>query len=660
MGDLKENVDSGVYVKDLTSFVVRSSHEIDQVMQAGKKNRSVGETLMNAGSSRSHAIFTIIVECAEADEQRGEHIHGGKLNLVDLAGSERQSKTGATGDRLKEATKINLSLAALGNVISALVDGKSSHIPYRDSKLTRLLQNSLGGNAKTVMCANAGPADYNYDETLSTLRYANRAKNIKNKPKINEDPKDAMLREYQDEIKMLKAQLEAAGKGMMINERGEQVQATNAKREIVEKIVERVKEVKVGVSDEDLEKIRHEAENEKQVLMKQAQDDMKSLIDQQSRTAQEREELQAALEREETDKEKIREQKESLMSKLKQMEEKLISGGEMMTKASQQEGLLRKAEMELRLRQQQETTLARELAEKEEANLQLEEHFSSLQEEVEVKTKKLKKLWTKFQQAQQEAVDIKGEFQKERTDLVDTVRHLTRAIQLKDAIIANFIPEETAANLEKRALWSEDMDCWTMSKLDVNNSSRTRLLRPVSSKTLRRPETDFARNRRQYDNSSRYRAENIVSLEFDLPEKTTQDFEGPGMISKLDHILAMSINSYDPADYIEFLRGREDRRDTNGRSSSTSSRSSGKDGRDGLDYYGASTGEDNKAGDRENRKSKSKSSSRRQSEVTENGENSIQYEEESMPARRPSKSKKSSGSSRRESERKEYNYNDYK
>merc|ERR1712190_436242 len=120
------------------------------------------------------------------------HIRVGKLNMVDLAGSERQSKTGATGDRLKEATKINLSLSALGNVISALVDGKSSHIPYRDSKLTRLLQDSLGGNTKTVMIANCGPADYNVEETISTLRYASRAKNIENKPRINEDPKDAM------------------------------------------------------------------------------------------------------------------------------------------------------------------------------------------------------------------------------------------------------------------------------------------------------------------------------------------------------------------------------------------------------------------------------------------------------------------------------------
>ena len=122
-------------------------------------------------------------------------IKAGKLNLVDLAGSERQSKTHATGARLKEeATQINLSLSALGNVIKALVEGKQNHVPYRDSKLTRLLQDSLGGNTKTVMIAAISPADYNFDETLTTLRYASRAKNIKNKPRVNMDPKDALLK----------------------------------------------------------------------------------------------------------------------------------------------------------------------------------------------------------------------------------------------------------------------------------------------------------------------------------------------------------------------------------------------------------------------------------------------------------------------------------
>nr|XP_020024248.1 kinesin-like protein KIF17 isoform X2 [Castor canadensis] len=203
--ELKEHPEKGVYVRGLSMHTVHSVAQCERIMDTGWKNRSVGYTLMNKDSSRSHSIFTISIEIYAVDERGKDHLRAGKLNLVDLAGSERQSKTGATGERLKEATKINLSLSALGNVISALVDGRSKHIPYRDSKLTRLLQDSLGGNTKTLMVACLSPADNNYDETLSTLRYANRAKNIKNKPRINEDPKDALLREYQEEIKRLKA-----------------------------------------------------------------------------------------------------------------------------------------------------------------------------------------------------------------------------------------------------------------------------------------------------------------------------------------------------------------------------------------------------------------------------------------------------------------------
>ncbi|XP_059997186.1 kinesin-like protein KIF17 isoform X1 [Lagenorhynchus albirostris] len=203
--ELKEHSEKGVYVKGLSMHTVHSVTQCERVMETGWKNRSVGYTLMNKDSSRSHSIFTISIEICAVDERGKDHLRAGKLNLVDLAGSERQSKTGATGERLKEATKINLSLSALGNVISALVDGRCKHIPYRDSKLTRLLQDSLGGNTKTLMVACLSPADNNYAETLSTLRYANRAKNIRNKPRINEDPKDALLREYQEEIKKLRA-----------------------------------------------------------------------------------------------------------------------------------------------------------------------------------------------------------------------------------------------------------------------------------------------------------------------------------------------------------------------------------------------------------------------------------------------------------------------
>ena len=204
--DLRDK-DTGVYVKDLSTFVVKSPQDMLRVFSEGNVNRHVGSTNMNEHSSRSHSVFTITVESSEMDDQGESHIKVGKLNIVDLAGSERQSKTGATGERLKEATKINLSLSTLCHVISSLTDPKCTYIPYRDSKLTRILQDSLGGNTKTVMIAALGPADYNIDESMSTLRYASRAKHIQNKPRINEDPKDAMIREFHDEITRLREQL---------------------------------------------------------------------------------------------------------------------------------------------------------------------------------------------------------------------------------------------------------------------------------------------------------------------------------------------------------------------------------------------------------------------------------------------------------------------
>jgi hypothetical protein len=205
---IKEDPQKGPYVKDLTTVITKNVAETEKALFAGIKGRKVGATAMNADSSRSHSMFTLYIETSEQDKLTGKQkIKAGKLNLVDLAGSERQSKTNAVGVRLDEAKAINVSLSALGNVIKALVDGTAQHIPYRDSKLTRLLQDSLGGNTKTVMIAAISPANYNYDETLSTLRYADRAKSIKNKPKINEDPKDALLKQYENEITELRMML---------------------------------------------------------------------------------------------------------------------------------------------------------------------------------------------------------------------------------------------------------------------------------------------------------------------------------------------------------------------------------------------------------------------------------------------------------------------
>ncbi|XP_035706780.1 kinesin-II 95 kDa subunit [Folsomia candida] len=204
---IHENPNGGVHIKGLSSYLCSSFQEIVDLLAKGKLSRVVGATNMNEHSSRSHAIFQVTIETSDQTDIDGEHIKVGKLNLVDLAGSERVSKTGAEGMRLKEAGKINLSLSTLGNVISALVDG-AAFIPYRDSKLTRILQDGIGGNSRTVMVATVGPAGYNYEETINTLRYASRAKNIENKPRINENPKDAMLRTYQEEINRLRSMVQ--------------------------------------------------------------------------------------------------------------------------------------------------------------------------------------------------------------------------------------------------------------------------------------------------------------------------------------------------------------------------------------------------------------------------------------------------------------------
>ena len=193
---IHEDKDKGVYVKDLTDYPVNTIEDMKQKLAEGSKCRHTASTQMNNVSSRSHSIFMIRVE--QAEEIEGvQKVKVGRLNLVDLAGSERQKKTKADATRSKEGIYINCALSVLGQVISALTSPNPAHVPYRDSKLTRLLQESLGGNAKTIMIANIGPADYNYDETMSTLRYAYQAKKIKNKPKINDDPKDALIREYQ-------------------------------------------------------------------------------------------------------------------------------------------------------------------------------------------------------------------------------------------------------------------------------------------------------------------------------------------------------------------------------------------------------------------------------------------------------------------------------
>lgn len=179
--EIKEHPVLGVYVKGLQEIVVDSGPKLQSIIDQGSSNRTVASTQMNADSSRSHSVFIITIHQKDAEDERNNCF--AKINLVDLAGSERVKSTGATGATLKEGSNINKSLSELGNVINALVEQakgkKNVFIPYRNSKLTRVLQESLGGNSITTMVAALSPAFCNFDETLSTLKYANRAKAIK-------------------------------------------------------------------------------------------------------------------------------------------------------------------------------------------------------------------------------------------------------------------------------------------------------------------------------------------------------------------------------------------------------------------------------------------------------------------------------------------------
>merc|ERR1712129_108564 len=317
---------------------VQNGAELQKHFVRGNDLRHVAETAMNRDSSRSHSVFSIIVESVIKDTADGdkENVRVGKLHLVDLAGSERQSKTEAKGMRFTEAININLSLSALGNVIKSLTSkgkgGKAKHIPYRDSKLTRILQDSLGGNSKTVMIANICSADYNYEETLSTLRFANRAKNIKNKPHINQDPKDQLLAEYKLQIEELKKRL--ANKQM--NGDLDAIDDEMVEQAIPKIIVQKVH--KIGISkarvrrmhdmqQREEEKLKSKHEREKKAWQKETKNYLTKKIKTEKKLKYIEEEVLL----------KKQMKKEHLKKKLMDIEKKLVDGEKMIHSAKKQE-----------------------------------------------------------------------------------------------------------------------------------------------------------------------------------------------------------------------------------------------------------------------------------------------------------------------------------
>ncbi|XP_030756162.1 kinesin-like protein KIF3A [Sitophilus oryzae] len=386
---IKERKDIGIYVKDLSGFTVDSVESITQLMDRGNKNRITRSTMMNNVSSRSHAIFTIVVE---SKNRHTNKTTVGKLNLVDLAGSERIKKTGVTGEGLREAGNINQSLSTLSNVIQALVEGKS-FVPYRNSKLTRLLQDSLGGNSKTSMIAMVSPAEQDYEESHSTLRYAHKAKYIKNYAKINVE-ESGLIEHFEQEIAELQQKLS-----------------------LLTMVSEQPKSRKKAKSELDVEKI------------KKAEAEM----------------------------ERIEHEKRELEDRLSIIQKKIICGGEnLLEKAQQQEFLLLTSGQELENLDRSHQQLEEQYNRMTEEKIDIEEKYSSLQEEDGALNKKIKVVQERIKEAKEEYADKEHEYQRDMEGLNDNNRLLVREMQLSNLMIDYYIPAEYKKVIQQYCIFNND------------------------------------------------------------------------------------------------------------------------------------------------------------------------------------------------------------
>ena len=495
--EVKESKDKGVFVKDLSEYAVNSVADMVKLLKVGSKQRAVGATKMNAGSSRSHSILTITIETSEtiqappgAVSEAGQAMEDkvvykvGKLHLVDLAGSERQKKTEAEGSRLDEAKSINWSLTVLGNVIKALIDKNAKHVPYRDSKLTRLLQDSLGGNTKTVMIANVGPAGSNWEETMATLRYADRAKQIQNKPNVNADAKDTMLKEMQDEIGRLKEMLAArqsgaAGAVASVKKSLKKMEKKELMKHldqlpadmIEERVEERLVEQTTGISEDDVAEMRRKAEEERRRLQHEKEKEKRAMTE----SASQAESAVKQQEEELSEKDKLLKEEEEEMARISaallEREQSLMQGGEQVELAKQQAEELRRSEEELARKKQRQDELKKELEQAEENELLLASHATSIEEEIKDMSRKIKQLWSKYCQRRDESADEQQEWEREKAALMQQLQNLADDEQVEGLIVGAFVPAMQLQLIESLAVYDEQSDEWMIAGMEYGGGA---------------------------------------------------------------------------------------------------------------------------------------------------------------------------------------------
>ena len=449
--DIREDPETGFYVQDLSHWIVKAPRDMTELMLRGRELKVIKGHNMNERSSRSHCIFTIIVENSTKDET-GDHIKKGKLNLVDLAGSERTSKikdvNGAEGLQA-ETIHINLSLTALGKVIHALASNKKQHIPYRDSKLTKLLMDSLGGNSKTVMIANIGPADYNIEETLTTLRYADRAKNIKNVPKVNEDPKDAMIKKYKEELERLKEALAKANGGIEMS------------------VNQFVSDDAINIdSRKRIEEIQQQLIEEKERIQKETNATMKKLEDDKKMDEEAKINLMKKLKEQEEEQNKKVEAKKKIMDKLQKLEEKFLLGEKTKEQAKKNEQILNEEKKELKAKEKRQKELQDKIKKEEEKARELEANFKNQDDEIEKKTQLFNRLKEDLKKVEIEGEEIRKEYEISQNEFHNEMEKLNKKISFSEEIIKNIIPKKYLKMIFSLMSYDEERDEFFLPGID--------------------------------------------------------------------------------------------------------------------------------------------------------------------------------------------------
>lgn len=500
--ELRESSSSGVYVKNLQSFVCKSVKELKRVISIGRENRAVARTNMNDRSSRSHAVIMLTLEMSEIEGPLRKNLRIGKLNFVDLAGSERQNKTHTSGSRLIEASKINLSLSALGNVVSALTDDKGKFIPYRDSKLTRLLKDSLGGNSMTLMIANISPASCNYNESVNTLRYASRARLIQNKPHINVDPVDALLEKYQDEISNLRAQL-AARQALRSGQRSKSV----------------------GVVSHCTPSQPKKLASETNLLSSKSSLGNQEIVS-------------------------------NLVKKIELLESKLITGSTtFLEHTDNQKRVLDAIAVEIAEAKQRESEMIELFDLQEESAEEFRDSYLNLQQEVREKFKKLEKMYYKLLSVKEQIRDAREEFNSDRRDLETIQSDLFKEIKLRLTIAENFIPRDARKTIQSALYFNEESESWLVMPACYN--TRT-LARPKCVDHMRRPVTLYTaiiqrkfnhifrcdRTQENREKTFRFKGEDILEFELITCPRTTRDYKWCTIPPRLTDNCRMTCQKY--------------------------------------------------------------------------------------------------------------------